>query len=129
MSKTNINNDGSVELTVNGGIYNRGFSDTEDVHKDGYGNDINGVLTEKALEQKFSYKKVKSDNALKSSVNYMKKYYKPSGNCMKNFFFARFPFFEWILTYDIKQNLVKDLIAGLTVIKLNRFIFFVNCII
>jgi len=42
---------------------------------------------------------------------------------MKIFLIKRFPFIEWIRTYDIKQYFVKDLIAGLTVnyFYLNNF--------
>lgn len=96
------------------GAYNKGFSDTEDILYETDNNNIE-VFNEKTLEEKFTYKKIKSDNVLKSSANYLKKYYKPSPNCMKNYFFKRFPFFEWITKYDVKQNFVKDLIAGLTV--------------
>ena len=76
------------------------------------------VITEKYLEQNFAYDQFKSDNALKSASNYIKKYYKPSPNCMKDYFFKRFPFFDWIRSYNVKQDLIKDLVAGLTVIYL-----------
>ncbi|CAF0955390.1 unnamed protein product [Brachionus calyciflorus] len=95
------------------GAYNNGFSDTENI-LDETENAIE-VFNEKSLEEKFTYKKIKSDNVLKSSANYLKKYYKPSPSCAKNYFFKRFPFFDWIRKYDIKQNFVKDLIAGLTI--------------
>jgi hypothetical protein len=64
------------------------------------------------IEDRISYR---SDNVFKSTANYCAKYYKPSGSCMKNYFFKRFPFFNWILSYDIKSDLLKDLVAGLTV--------------
>jgi hypothetical protein len=105
------------------GVINRAFKDSyENLHyNDKYPADDSNIdtsfeiLTEKTLQEKFSYKKFRSDNAFKSAAHYIAKYYKPSGNCMKNYFFQRFPFFEWILSYDIKLNLIKDLIAGLTV--------------
>ena len=75
------------------------------------------VYNEKTLEENFTYNELRSDNAIKSAGNYVRKYYKPSGNCMKDYFFARFPFFNWIRSYDVKQDFVKDLVAGLTVIK------------
>lgn len=104
-------------LASSNGAYNRGFSDLdENLNEPNYSGSNIELYTEKTLEEKFSYNKLKSDNVLKSTANYCMKYYKPSGNCMKNYFFKRFPFFEWILSYDVKQNLVKDLIAGLTVI-------------
>ena len=41
----------------------------------------NDIVTEKYLEDNFSFEKTKSDNIVKSSANYIKKYYKPSRNC------------------------------------------------
>ena len=34
---------------------------------------------------------------------------------MKDYFFARVPFFLWIFKYDFKENIVKDLISGITI--------------
>lgn len=39
------------------------------------------VVTEKYLENNFTILKAKSDNVLKSTQNYLVKYYKPSRNC------------------------------------------------
>ena len=72
-------------------------------------------LNAKELEENFSYTSLRSHNVFRSGFKYMKKYYKPSPKCMKNFFFLRFPFFGWILKYNIKEALLADLIAGLTV--------------
>ena len=74
-------------------------------------------FTAKTLEERYVFKKLEADNPLKSTANYVIKYYKPSRSCMKNYFFARFPFFDWIRSYSIRENLLKDLIAGLTVSK------------
>ena len=73
------------------------------------------TLNEQNLQETFAYKRVKGDNAFKSTGNYVKKYYRPSGNCLLNYFFHRFPFFDWIRSYNLKEDLVKDLIAGLTI--------------
>ena len=80
-------------------------------------------FTAKSLEERFHFNKVEPDNPVKSAANYVVKYYKPSRNCMKNYFFARFPFFDWIRSYSIKENLLKDLIAGLTVSRRKKLIF------
>lgn len=72
-------------------------------------------FTAKTLEERFVFNPIEPDNPLKATANYIVKYYKPSPNCMKSFFFARFPFFDWIRSYSIKDNLLKDLIAGLTI--------------
>jgi hypothetical protein len=102
------------------GTYNVNFANT-DANMYDYEKNL-GPHTVKSLEQKYSYENEKSDNALKGAKNYMFKYYKPSGNCMMNYFLARFPFFDWIRFYDFKQNFVKDLIAGLTVILHNALV-------
>ena len=41
----------------------------------------NNVVTEKYLEDNYPFEKNKSDNIVKSTANYIKKYYKPSQNC------------------------------------------------
>ena len=41
------------------------------------------VITEKYLEEKYQFEKVKADNVIRSTGHYLKKYYKPSGNCKK----------------------------------------------
>lgn len=77
-------------------------------------NDPNAdILDRRSIESRISYK---SDNVLRSTANYCAKYYKPTPSCMKNFFFKRFPFFSWIISYDIKSDFLKDLVAGLTVL-------------
>lgn len=100
-------------------------------------------ITEKYLEETYALDKVKPDNIVRSTAHYLKKNYKPSGNCkklfnksdkfefplnsskkgMKNFLFKRLPIFNWLLNYDLKQYLVKDIIAGLTVRKLKQLKF------
>ena len=73
------------------------------------------VLNEKILKEKYSFNKLKSNNALVSAKNYCFKYYKPSPNCLASYLLKRVPFFKWIFTYDVKTNLLKDIIAGLTI--------------
>ena len=72
-------------------------------------------FNEASLAVTYEYKKVKGDNVLESSKNYIKKYYKPSRSCLTNYLFKRVPFFDWIRTYKIKEDFVKDLAAGLAV--------------
>jgi len=64
---------------------------------------------------------VQSENVMHKMGNHIRKYYKPSGQCGKDFFFARFPFFLWIAQYDYKINLIKDFAAGLTVSEIYIF--------
>ena len=102
------------------GVHNYGFS-TDD--KNLYGQEASRpVLTTKYLENTYQYDTYNSDNILKSSFNYVKKYYKPSSNCCKSYLQRRLPVIEWLPKYDFKQNLVKDLIGGLTVSILDRII-------
>ena len=67
------------------------------------------------LDEFYSFKPIKSENALYDTKNYLLKYYKPSGSCMGNFLLDRFPFFKWIVTYDYQNDLLKDFIAGITI--------------
>jgi hypothetical protein len=74
-------------------------------------------FTIKELEQRYAFKSDEdpSPAIVKDTINYMKKYFRPSPKCMKNFFFERLPFLTWLTAYDVKENLLKDFIAGLTV--------------
>jgi len=72
-------------------------------------------LTIKDIEEKYEVRSPKSDSVWHGTKNYIVKYYKPSGYCMKNFLLDRIPFLKWIQTYDIKENLAKDIIGGLTI--------------
>ncbi len=73
------------------------------------------VLSAQYLESTYEYKDYGSQNIVKSTANHVIKYYKPSKNCFSGFAMDRIPFFNWIINYDIKEALVKDLIGGLTV--------------
>lgn len=73
------------------------------------------VLNEKELNDAFEFKSVENENVLASATNYIKKYYKPSGGCMANYIQARLPVINLIRNYNLKQDFVKDLIAGLIV--------------
>ena len=70
---------------------------------------------ENLLTERYSFQKYKSENALKSTGNYIKKYYKPSRHCMQRFLFNRLPLIQWIKAYSIKENLIKDIVGGLTI--------------
>ena len=74
-------------------------------------------FTIKELEQRYAFKSDEdpSPAIVKDTINYMKKYFRPSPKCMKNFFIERLPFLSWLSVYDVKGNLLKDFIAGLTV--------------
>lgn len=73
------------------------------------------IINRTYLEKNFTYNNIASANVIKSGQTYIKKYYKPSGDCLAGYFFKRFPFFKWIQDYDFKKDITKDLIAGLTV--------------
>jgi hypothetical protein len=73
------------------------------------------ALTEKDLIEKYNYENFKSENALHSSLRYVSKRYKPSGNCLINFFLDRIPIIKWLRVYNIKESALKDVIAGVTI--------------
>ena len=72
-------------------------------------------LNENTLVEKYSFKPVKSENIIESIGNYLLKYYKPSKGCMKLYLLDRIPFIKWISSYDFKNDLLRDFIAGVTI--------------
>jgi hypothetical protein len=73
------------------------------------------ILNEKILKDRYTFDKLESDDALKSTGRYCMKYYKPSRTCFSNYMLDRIPFLRWIRQYDPKECLLKDIIAGLTI--------------
>jgi hypothetical protein len=72
-------------------------------------------LNLKEIDEKYMITPFKSENIFQSTKNYIFKYYKPNKSCMKGFLFNRIPFLKWIRKYNIRDNLAKDIIAGLTI--------------
>jgi len=99
--------------TENSEVLNYGFTEYEESV---YSHDFTGpVKISKFLEINFKYLKNNDDNIIKDSIQYLKKYYKPSVVNCRRFLYKRIPPIEWIPTYDLKQYLAKDLIGGITV--------------
>ena len=73
------------------------------------------ALTTQHLESIYGYNNLKSENVLRATGKYMKKYYAPSRFCCQNFVAKTFPISVWLPKYDMKQNLMKDIVGGLTV--------------
>ena len=67
------------------------------------------------FEEKFRFKKLESDNLVKNAANFCRKSYKPTPNCMKNYFIDRFPIIRWMMSYNFKENMIPDTIAGCTI--------------
>jgi hypothetical protein len=67
------------------------------------------------FEENFPSSKLKSENVFKSAAHYCSKNYKPSGRCMTNYFKDRFPFLKWLLNYNLKENILPDIISGITI--------------
>ena len=86
------------------------------------------IYTEIELNDAHPSKKIESNNIIASGIHHVKKHYKPSADCTKNFLLDRFPIFKWILNYDFKQNTVQDLVGGFTIgivhIPQSRWTFF-----
>jgi hypothetical protein len=80
------------------------------------------MFTEKSYSELYSMSRVTSPNILNSSLNYIKKYYKPSGPCAINYIKDRIPIIRWLPEYNFKQNIIADVISGITVIHLYFFI-------
>jgi hypothetical protein len=73
------------------------------------------IFTEKSYSELYSIKPVESENILIGTFHYIKKYYKPSGQCATNYLLKRIPILEWLPKYNVKEDLIADLIAGTTV--------------
>lgn len=109
-SKKSINlNDSNKDK----GLFNLGFSDRDE---NLYEHERQRpVLSVKYLQSKYQYNELNSDNVIKSSLNYAKKYYKPSKNCCESYLNKRIPIIEWMRNYNIRENILKDIIGGITV--------------
>ena len=90
---------------------NHGFSDKNEKNHNNNG----PVYTSKYLQPSYSFGKKKGSNILKDSFNYVKKYYMPNANNCRTLLYRRIPPLQWIKEYDIKQNLLKDVVGGITV--------------
>jgi hypothetical protein len=110
---------------TNEGVHNRGFTSisVEDLITRSDANidliddefEINQTkLSTKQLEENFSYASLQSQNIFRSGYKYVRKYYRPSPKCLGNYMLRRVPFLKWILKYNVREDLLKDLIAGLT---------------
>ena len=55
------------------------------------------------------------DEILYHISSYVKKKYKPSKTCMIGFVNSKLPILNWTRKIDLKNDLLKDLIVGLTV--------------
>ncbi len=108
----------------NNAKHNIGFSaDDESL----YGHELSRpVFTEKYLESHFKFNSYHGENILKELFNYIKINYKPTVNNFKAYLYKRIPPIEWIPKYDIKHNLIKDLIGGLTVNIICKHTIFYN---
>lgn len=74
-----------------------------------------GILNDIEFNKKYQTNRIQSGNIIKSGINHVKKHYRPSKQCTINFLLARFPLFSWLFKYDIKQNIVSDIISGITI--------------
>lgn len=85
------------------------------------------TFNEKTISEKYSFQNVESDNILKSISHYLKKSYTPSKKCLIRYFENRLPIVQWIRSYHVKDNLLNDIIGGLTIgvvhIPQSNFIF------
>ncbi len=72
-------------------------------------------LNSKEMLDRYDPKPFVPENIFVQTSHYCKKYYKPRKECMKSFILDRLPFLKWLASYDVKEALAKDVIAGMTV--------------
>lgn len=117
MNRTTFENSSTtVSGTATGSTPSNNNSDTSIVTKSTDIFDLHRRYFNQAeFDAAFPSKDPKSDNPVRSAFHYLFKYYKPSGACATHFLFDRLPFIGWLREYKLKEYLVKDLIAGLTI--------------
>ena len=67
----------------------------------------------------------KGSNILKDSFNNVKKYYMPNSHNCRKLLYRIIPPLQWLKEYDIKQNLLKDIVGGITVNFSKNYIYFI----
>ena len=73
------------------------------------------LFTVEKLNERYNLNEDFNDAPIRSTWNYIKKYYKPTPAFFKRQLFKRIPFIDWIRSYNIKEWLVPDLFSGLTI--------------
>lgn len=71
-------------------------------------------MNERTISQIYQFQEVKSENLVENARRYIKKNYSPSPDCLKRFIDARIPSVKWLRQYKIRQDLLKDIIGGIT---------------
>ena len=72
-------------------------------------------LSEDDLTKRFSYRPIKLPNMWRDLKKHFQKHYKPSANCLGSFLLDTVPMCRWILEYNVRENLFKDFVAGITI--------------
>ena len=67
---------------------------------------------EQTLNEEYNFRKFKPANALRSTKNFLAKNYKPSLGCCNTYLENRLPIIKWLKNYNLKENLLKDIIGG-----------------
>lgn len=70
---------------------------------------------EKHISEKYSFSNIEADGLWQRTKKYAKKYCTPSKECCKSSISSGLPFIEWIRKYNVRENLLKDTIGGLTI--------------
>ena len=73
---------------------------------------------EKLLKEKYSVSddlELGKDEVFRHVKSYFNRRYKPSKKCTIDFLHSKLPIVNWIRKIDFKNDILKDLVAGLTV--------------
>ena len=71
------------------------------------------VHNETSLKEAYEF-----DDSLIDDVNaksYLKKHFTPNKKCLLSLLLKKIPIINWLPTYNLKQDIVKDIFAGFTV--------------
>ena len=71
---------------------------------------------EKTLKEKYEIRDDSDkDETLDQIKSYFNKNYKPSKKCTLDFLHSKLPIVNWMRKIDFKNDILKDIVAGLTV--------------
>jgi len=75
------------------------------------------VHNETSLKEAYEFDDslIDDDKLIINAKNYLKKHFTPNKKCFLSILLKKVPIINWLPTYNLKQDIVKDIFAGFTV--------------
>ncbi|CAF1366041.1 unnamed protein product [Didymodactylos carnosus] len=96
-------------------LINNANSDAAKIDANGNEQIAPKIFTVDKLNEQYQLNQNFSPSPLRGLLNYIKKYYRPSPECLKRNLYHRIPIIEWIQNYNLKEWIGSDIISGLTI--------------